>query len=82
MKTEPEDNADERARKARRAIGSKIRQLREKKGWSQRDFAAVCGCHRSYVGQVERGETNVTLSTLALFAGRLNSERYANHRSY
>jgi transcriptional regulator with XRE-family HTH domain len=25
------------------------------------------------VGQVERGETNVTVSTLALFAGRLNT---------
>lgn len=41
---------------------------REGRGLSQEDFAAMCGLHRTYVGSVERGERNVTLSTLEVFA--------------
>ncbi len=35
---------------------------------SQEDFAELCSIHRTYVGSVERGERNVTLSTLEVFA--------------
>lgn len=45
-----------------------IRAFREKKGLSQEQFAEICGLHRTYVGSVERGERNVTLSTLEVFA--------------
>ena len=45
-------------------LGNRIRELRTKKGWSQEAFADECGINRSHMGEVERGETNVTFSTL------------------
>lgn len=46
------------------AMGEYLRSVREKRGWSQEDFAFECGLHRTYVGAVERGEYNMTLLTL------------------
>ncbi len=45
-------------------LGHYLRSVREKKGWSQEQFAFQVGLHRTYVGAVERGEYNVTLLTL------------------
>jgi transcriptional regulator with XRE-family HTH domain len=45
-------------------IGSRIRGLRSKRGWSQEEFADICGIHRGHMGQIERGEKDVTISTL------------------
>ena len=47
-----------------RSIGDRIRRLRQIKGWSQEEFAALCGLHRTYMGHVERGEKNLSLSTM------------------
>jgi transcriptional regulator with XRE-family HTH domain len=33
-------------------------------GWSQERLAEICGVHRTYMGHVERGEKNVSLSTI------------------
>jgi transcriptional regulator with XRE-family HTH domain len=52
-------------------LAANIREFRETKQLSQEDFADVCGLHRTYVGSVERGERNVTLSTLEVFASVL-----------
>lgn len=49
-------------------LADNIRTFREEKILSQEDFADLCGLHRTYVGSVERGERNVTLSTLEVFA--------------
>ena len=49
-------------------LAANIRAFREVKGLSQEEFADICGLHRTYVGSVERGERNVTLSTLEVFA--------------
>jgi transcriptional regulator with XRE-family HTH domain len=38
-----------------RKLGDRIRKLRSRKGWSQEEFAAVSGLHRTYIGAVERG---------------------------
>jgi transcriptional regulator with XRE-family HTH domain len=45
-------------------LGRRIRELRVKKGWSQEEFAANCNLHRSHMGEIERGNANITLSTL------------------
>lgn len=56
-----------------RELGVRIRKLRERKGWSQEEFAAVSGLHRTYVGAVERGEKNLTLSTMHILAKTLQT---------
>lgn len=48
--------------------GQNIRSIREKMGLSQDVFADRCGIHRTYVGAIERGESNITLDTLARVA--------------
>lgn len=45
-------------------VGFRIRGLREKKGMTQEGLADRCGLHRSDMGEIERGELNVTLKTL------------------
>lgn len=55
-----------------KAIGSRIRELRTKRGWSQEEFADHCGIHRSHMGEIERGETNLTLSTLLVITQKLD----------
>lgn len=45
-------------------IGNRIRALRSKRGWSQEEFADRCGIHRGHMGQIERGEKDVSASTL------------------
>ena len=55
-----------------KALGARIRELRHKKGLSQEAFADHCGIHRSHMGEIERGETNLTLSTLLVIAQKLD----------
>jgi transcriptional regulator with XRE-family HTH domain len=45
-------------------LGKRIRKRRMTKGWSQEEFADISGLHRTYIGAVERGEKNLTISTL------------------
>lgn len=45
-------------------VGTRIRQLRKEKGWTQTDLATACGFHQSYIGQIEQGQKNITLDTL------------------
>jgi len=52
-------------------LAANIRAFREEKSLSQEEFADICGLHRTYIGSVERGERNVTLSTLEVFAAAM-----------
>ena len=45
-------------------VGKRIRVLRQNRGYSQERLASRSGLHRSHMGQIERGETNVTVKTL------------------
>ena len=54
-----------------RSLGRRIRELRSKHGWTQEQFAEFCGLHRTYLGHVERGEKNVSLSTVSRLANAL-----------
>ena len=49
-----------------------MRTLRKKKGWSQDVFADRTGLHRAHIGEIERGESNVTLQTLKILADALD----------
>ncbi|HEV2292799.1 MAG TPA: helix-turn-helix transcriptional regulator [Tepidisphaeraceae bacterium] len=46
------------------ALGAVIRRRREDVGLSQDELGHLSGLHRTYVGSVERGERNLTLSSL------------------
>jgi len=52
-----------------------VRQHREAAGLSQDQLAAKCRLHRTYIGAVERGETNVTLRTLVRLARGSDANR-------
>ncbi|HEV2960735.1 MAG TPA: helix-turn-helix transcriptional regulator [Candidatus Angelobacter sp.] len=56
-----------------KALGSRIRKLRTERGFSQMRFARRCGLHPSYMGEIERGETNLTLASLILITRRLRT---------
>lgn len=45
-------------------VGDRIRHIRKEKGLSQEQLAERAGLHNNYVGQVERGEKNLTIETL------------------
>ena len=55
-----------------KALSKNIKELRHELGWSQEDLADKSGLHRTYIGAVERGERNVSLSSLELIAAALN----------
>ena len=49
-------------------LGRVVRRRRRAAGYSQESFAARCGMHRTYVGKIERGEQNASLSNLETIA--------------
>lgn len=56
----------------RRILANNIRGYRKSRRISQEKLGEICNLHRTYVGSVERGERNVTLSTLEIFAAALD----------
>ena len=55
----------------RAKLGRAVRRLRRAAGYSQESFADKCGLHRTYMGSVERGETNISLDNLERIAKAL-----------
>jgi len=56
----------------RAKLGRAVRRLRRAAGYSQESFADKCKLHRTYMGSVERGETNISLDNLERIARALN----------
>ncbi|MFT4020000.1 MAG: helix-turn-helix transcriptional regulator [Acinetobacter sp.] len=54
-----------------KSIGQSIRNFRDDKKISQESLALMCGIDRSYLGRIERGEVNITVSKLYLIASFL-----------
>lgn len=49
-------------------FGERIRKLRLEKNWSQEVLAEKTGFHRTYIGMIERGERNLSLKNIEIFA--------------
>ena len=49
-------------------LGRTVRELRSAAGYSQESFAAKIKVHRTFMGTIERGNTNVSLETLGRLA--------------
>ncbi len=52
-------------------VGLNIRKIREDNGLSQEKLAALADLHRTYIGQIERGEKNIGLRNLEKIAKAL-----------
>lgn len=55
-----------------KALGVAIREARKGLDVSQEDFAEMADLHRTYVGQLERGEKNVSYVNLRRVARALS----------
>ncbi|MGP1615905.1 MAG: helix-turn-helix domain-containing protein [Pollutimonas bauzanensis] len=59
-------------RKLIESFGIRVRQCREKRGWSQERLAEYSGLDRSYVGEIERGRVIASIVTVQKLAQALN----------
>jgi len=53
-------------------FGKAVRRAREARGLSQEEFADQVGVHRTYIGGIERGERNPTLTMINKIAAGLD----------
>jgi DNA-binding XRE family transcriptional regulator len=60
--------------RVRREFGDRLREIRLAAKMSQEKLALECGLDRSYVGQVERGERNLSLENIHKLATALGIE--------
>jgi len=63
-----------KSRQTLRLLGQRIRLLREGRGWSQEELANRCSRHFTYIGRIERGLQNVTVTVLYEIATALGVE--------
>lgn len=59
-------------KKELKAIGAVIRDARQKLEVSQEDFAEMVDVHRTYIGQLERGEKNFSFTSINRVARALS----------
>jgi len=59
-----------------RRVGASIRRRRESLGFSQEAFAAHIGMHRTYYSAIERGEKNISLSTIERLCEALGAKSW------
>lgn len=52
-------------------LGTHIRQLREKKEFSQEYLANICNIPKNQIGRIERAEINTSIRTLVKIANAL-----------
>jgi transcriptional regulator with XRE-family HTH domain len=61
-------------KKINELFGQKVRLVRMTKGLSQEELGHLCGLHRTYIGQVERAEKNISLQNISKIANTLDME--------
>lgn len=45
-------------------IGQLLKDLREERGWSLREFGLIAGMNKTYLGDIELGKRNPTMNSL------------------
>ena len=53
------------------SVGQRIRDLRAEKGWTLKELAAKCGLSTSFLSQVERGLSSVSITSLHIICQAL-----------
>lgn len=55
-------------------LGAKMAYIRKSKKISQIKLAEIVDMNFNYIGQIERGETNVTINTITKIANALDTD--------
>lgn len=45
-------------------IGQLLKDLRDERGWSSREFGLIVGMNKTYLGDIELGKRNPTINSL------------------
>lgn len=45
-------------------IGQLLKDLRDERGWSLREFGLIVGMNKTYLGDIELGKRNPTMNSL------------------
>lgn len=45
-------------------IGQLLKDLRDERGWSLREFGSIVGMNKTYLGDIELGKRNPTINSL------------------
>lgn len=53
-------------------VGRRIRMYRQKAGLSQNELGELADLHNTYIGQIERGEKNISIASLDKIINALN----------
>jgi ribosome-binding protein aMBF1 (putative translation factor) len=69
--TAQHERVSKRADAVAKALGRRIRQLRNVKGWSQEYLADEAGMHRTYLWGIEQGVRNPSIRHLSQIADAL-----------
>jgi transcriptional regulator with XRE-family HTH domain len=59
-------------KKAAKSFGRRLRQLRQERGWSQEELSTRADISKNYIGEIERGENNVSIHYIARLAAALS----------
>ena len=59
-------------KKAAKSFGRRLRQLRQERGWSQEELSTRAHISKTYIGEIERGENNVSIHYIARLAAALS----------
>ena len=58
----------------RALFGNEVRKIRIANNISQEELGFLCGLHRTYISDIERGNRNVSLENIVKISNALNIE--------